>query len=152
MPSKRTAPDSDAIDLAHSHFSYRFHNRYMISLFTRLLLLLVISIPAHTAELPLTKEDRVEISKLIIEKNIAIRDRHGKPVIRAIMVTLVVDGRREPFIESALSKKLPIRFIPKERQAKKDHCWIDSQTGKPVMGMDSIERVPKHDHVAAYRA
>ncbi|WP_256081372.1 hypothetical protein [Massilia sp. YIM B04103] len=102
----------------------------------RLIVLLAIFGPIHATNESLRHEDRVEISKLILRMKITILDRHGQPVMEEISVALLIDGRRDLRIENASSKELPIRFIPKVRQAIKDRCWIDSQTEKSVMGID----------------
>lgn len=91
---------------------------------------------AHAAEVALTQADQSEISRIIVEKKITILDRKGKPVIKDSVVALLVDGKRALPVERALSKKFPIRFVPKEHQVSKAHCWIDSQTGKSLMGID----------------
>lgn len=97
---------------------------------------LVIFTSAHAAEVRLTQADQAEISRFILEEKITILDRSRKRVIKGGIVALLIEGRRSVSIESLLSKGLPIQFIPKDRQVSKNHCWIDSQTGKSLIGVD----------------
>lgn len=107
--------------------------------------IIAISPLVHANEVALSQADKSDISRIVVEKKIAILDRNGKPIIRKIIVALLVDGKRALPIEEALSKELPILFISKERQVSKDHCWIDSQTGKSLMGIDIGPLIPNKD-------
>lgn len=100
---------------------------------------------AYATEVILTEADQSEISRIIVEKKIAILDRNGKPVIRQSVIALLVDGERALPIEGSLSRVLPIRFVPKESQVSKNHCWIDSQTGKSLIGIDIGPLVSNQD-------
>jgi len=100
---------------------------------------------AHATEVVLTQADQFYISRAVVEKKITILDRSGKPIVREIIVALLVDGKRVLPIEASLSREFPIRFVPKDRQISKAHCWVDSQTGKSLMGIDIGPLIPNKD-------